>query len=120
MMDDVINLVKTTYTRDAEGNQIPKTERRKVFCQVQSVTRNEFYQAAQADMHPEYLFILTHYRDYEGEKFIEYVDWMNNEHLLYVTRAYRVPNSDRIELTAEERTGDGREDKSHRGNKPCA
>lgn len=106
-MDDAMRLVKTTYRNDAEGNQIATTEERPVYCQVNSVTRSEFYQAAQVDMHPEYVFILTHYRDYEGEKFIKYVDWMNKEHTLYVTRVYRVPGTDRLEITAEERTGNG-------------
>lgn len=106
-MDDAMRLVKTTYTRDAAGNMIATEEERSVFCQVQSATRAEFYAAAQADMHPEYMFILSHFRDYEGEKFIKYVDWTNKEHTLYVTRVYRVPGTDRLEITAEERTGDG-------------
>lgn len=110
-MDDVITLVKTpTYTRDAAGNMKPVTEKRQVLCKNESVTRSEFYQAAQVGMHPEYRFILSHFRDYEGEKLIEYTDWANQEHTLYVTRVYRVPDTDRLEITAEERTGDGRTD----------
>lgn len=108
-MDDVIILVKTpTYTRDEEGNMDPNTDERQVLCKSESVTRSEFYQAAQAGLHPEYRFIISHFRDYEGEKFIKYTDWAGTDHLLYVTRTYRVPNSDRLEITAEERTGDGR------------
>lgn len=106
-MDDVITLVKTIYTRDEVGNMNAEVLPRDVLCQVNSVSRAEFYSAAQADMHPEYMFILSHFRDYEGEKFIKYVDWMNKEHTLYVTRVYRVPGTDRLEITAEERTGDG-------------
>lgn len=115
-MDDVIRLIKQTYTRDEEGNQIPSETPRQVYCQVESVTRSEFYQAAQADVHPEYMFILTHYRDYEGEKFIKYTDWTQKEHMLYVTRAYRVPGTDRLEITADERTGNGREAESGSGS----
>ena len=115
-MDDAIRLIKTKYTRDEAGNMKPTEEERFVFCQVNSVTRAEFYAAAQADMHPEYMFILTHFRDYEGEKFIKYVDWMNVEHNLYVTRVYRVPGTDRLEITAEERTGDGHNSKPGSGS----
>lgn len=115
-MDDAIKLVKTTYIRDAEGNQKPNEEERAVLCKVNSVSRAEFYAAAQADLHPEFVFVLSHYRDYEGEKIIKYVDWNNHEHTLYVTRTYRVPDTDRIELTAEERTGYGREAESGGGN----
>ena len=108
-MDDVIYLVKTNYVSDEYLNQIAVEEERQVFCKVQTVGRTEFYQAAQADMHPEFLFILSHYKDYEGEKIVKYTDWMGREHKLYVTRAYRSPNGDSVELTCEERTGYGHE-----------
>lgn len=118
-MDDVIRLITTRYTKDEEGNQIPHEEEREVFCQVNSVGRNEFYQAAQVDMHPEYLFILSHYKDYRNEKFIRYTDWMGRAVTLYVTRTYRVPGTDKIELTAEERTGHGHESEEHGGGSEC-
>lgn len=104
-MDDVIKLIATSWTSDEAGNQIAVEDKRQVFCDVSSVGRAEFYQAAQADMHPEYIFTLSHYKDYKGEKFIEYTDWMDQTHFLYVTRAYRVPATDSVELTCEERTG---------------
>ena len=108
-MDDVIYLVKTKYEADEYLNQIAIEEERQVFCQVQTVSRNEFYQAAQADMHPEFIFVLSHFKDYEGEKIVKYTDWMGHEHKLYVTRAYRRPGGDAVELTCEERTGYGPE-----------
>ena len=105
-MDDVLVLIKNTgYTTDAEGNQIPAETRRTVFCQVSSVGRSEFYQAAQADMHPEYIFTISNFRDYQGEKHAEYTDWLGTKHVLYITRAYRIPDEDAVELTCEERTG---------------
>lgn len=107
MEDDVLTLIPNEYEEDAELNQIPTGEGRTVFCQVSSVGRSEFYQAAQADMHPEYIFTLSNFRDYEGEKLAKYTDWLGKEHTLYITRAYRIPGEDSIELTAEERTGDG-------------
>ena len=106
-MDDVIRLIKTTYETDEAGNQVAHEEERQVFCQVSSVGRSEFYQAAQADMHPEYIFTLANFRDYEGEKLAKYTDWQGNELVLYITRAYRIPDRDSIELTAEVRTGNG-------------
>ena len=114
-MDDVIYLVKTKYEADEYLNQIAIEEERQVFCQVQTVSRNEFYQAAQADMHPEFIFVLSHFKDYEGEKIVKYTDWMGHEHKLYVTRAYRRPGGDSVELTCEERTGYGPEQPGGRG-----
>ena len=106
MMDDILELIMPDgYRLDAEGNQIPVYTPRPVFCQVSSVGRSEFYQAAQTDMHPEYIFRLSTYRDYRGEKLAKYTDWSGVIHDLYITRAYRVPDEDAIELTCEERTG---------------
>lgn len=119
-MDDVMRLVRTKYTKDEEGNQIAIEEERELLCEVHSVGRSEFYSAAQADLHPEYIFVLSHFMDYEGEKIIKYTDWMLREHKLYVTRAYRVPGTDRVELTAEERTGHGHESESGSGAEPCS
>ena len=116
-MDDVLDLISVNgYIIDEEGNQRPAEVRRTVFCQVSSVGRSEFYQAAQADLHPEYIFTLSDYRDYRGEKFIKYTDWLGVEHTLYITRAYRIPDADAIELTCEERTGPGEhQDESESG-----
>lgn len=107
-MDDVLVLISAAgYTTDAEGNQIPIETKRTVFCTVSSAGRSEFYQAAQADMHPEYIFTISNYRDYRGEKLAKYTDWTGVTHELFVTRAYKIPDQDAIELTCEERTGPG-------------
>lgn len=102
-MDDVIKLLSSTFTFDEYGNQIETTTARQVFCQVSDVSRTEFYQAAQNDMHPTYIFALSHYRDYLGEKECLYTDWTGEEKRYVITRTYR--RNDRIELTAEERIG---------------
>ena len=109
MIDDVIKLISQTYEDDEEGNQIPAGTPRTVFCKVGSVTRTEFYQAAQVDMHPTYVFILSDYRDYRGEKQLKYTDWTGHEQTYDITRVYRQQDSDGIELTAEERVGNGKD-----------
>ena len=103
-MDDVIKLLSSTYTTDEYGNQIENVTERRVFCDVRSVGRTEFYQAAQNDMHPSYVFSISHYMDYMGEKECLYIDWTGTEKKYTITRTYRT--GDRIELTAEERIGD--------------
>lgn len=104
-MDDVIKLVTSSYTKDAFGNQIPSRTTRQVFCKVRSVGRSEFYQAAQTGLHPEYVFVLSNYRDYLGETEVLYTDWTNTEKNFVVTRTYRIPDSDELEITVEERIG---------------
>lgn len=105
-MDDVIRLAKITYTTDEVGNQIPEEITRVVFCRVRSVTRSEFYQAAKTGLQPEIVFVLSTYRDYEGEPEILYVDWTGKEKRYSVLRTYRSPDSEELELTATERLGD--------------
>lgn len=106
-MDDVIKLIGFTYSLDEYGNQIPTPEERQVFCEVRSVTRSEFYSAAQTDLHPDYIFRLSHYRDYRGEKFVKYKDWTGTEKVYSVLRTYRAPEGDAVEITATERVGNG-------------
>ena len=105
MYDDVIELVSIQYTTDASGNQIPTKTTRTVFCRVRSVSRSEFYSAAQNNLHPEYIFTLSHFMDYSGETEIYYTDWTRTRKNFVVVRTYRVPNSDELEITVEERTG---------------
>lgn len=108
MFDDVITLIKFNgYTKDEVGNQIPADYgRRTVFCRVKSITRSEYYQAAQTDLHPEYVFVLSSYKDWLGESEIEYTDWTGETRTYDLIRKYRVPGTDEIELTAQERVSD--------------
>lgn len=106
-MDDVIKLLKLTYGLDAAGNTVETiAEQRQVFCKVRSVTRSEFYQAAQAGLHPDYVFVLSHFKDYQGEPALLYTDWTGNEARYEISRTYRT-DGDAIELTAGRKIGNG-------------
>lgn len=43
-----------------------------VFAEVRSVSRREFYEAKNADINPELVFVLTDYADYAGQKVFLY------------------------------------------------
>lgn len=102
-MDDVIKLLDIEWTTDAAGNAIEHIRsERSVLCRQRSVTRSEYYQAAQNDLHPDYVFVLSTFRDYHGERQIRYIDWSGIEHRLHIIRTYRKDN-DELEITAEER-----------------
>lgn len=100
-MDGVIKLISKTYTVDEYGNQVENRTERQVFCKVGSIGRTEYYQAAQNDMHPSYIFTLSHFKDYLGEKECSYTDWTGTERFFTITRTYL--RGDAIDLTAEER-----------------
>lgn len=103
-MDDVVKLICSKYSIDENGNQIRSDKTRTVFCKVRSIGRTEFYQAAQADMHPSIVITISHYKDYLGEKELLHRDWTGIERRYDITRTYRTGDS--IDLTCEEKIND--------------
>lgn len=107
-MDDVLTLIKDgAISYDEYGNEVKAQTERDVFCQIFSVTRNEFYAAATANLHPEITARLSDFTEYEGETLARY------DGVLYsVIRTYRdrgsfhhggTPNA--IELVLERKIG---------------
>lgn len=104
MIDDVITLVAETVNGvDSYGNEIIETETTDVFCRVRNVTRSEFYTAATANLHPEFVFILSDYADYSGQKLVVFRGIKYS-----VIRTYQnLDNLNELELTVERKIGDG-------------
>lgn len=72
-MDHVCKLIKEEETgRDQYGNPIVEKTEREVFCQILSVTRSEFYAAANADIVPRFIVRLQEALEYQGEKIVEF------------------------------------------------
>lgn len=68
----VITLLSHNRYQDENGVWRDGQEtQREVFCQVNSVSRAEFFAAAQAGMRPEYQFTMFFY-DYQGETSLIY------------------------------------------------
>lgn len=95
---DVINLISSQWTKDANGVNRKVDTSRQVYCNVRSVTQTEFYQASQLGFKPEYRFIVFKY-DYQNEMIIEYKGVRYS-----VYRTYFAEN-DLIELTAQKAAG---------------
>lgn len=76
-MNEVLTLIKRTPGTD-------EITKREVFCSLRSVGMREFYQAHVADLHPEAVFVLTDYLDYDGETLADHDD-----HRYHVLRAYQ-------------------------------
>lgn len=72
MYNDVIKLVKKTYTTDVYGDTTAVETSREVFAEVRSIGMKEKYEALQAGLDPEYTFVLADYYEYENETEIEY------------------------------------------------
>ena len=102
VIDSVITLVKKTYGRNAAGGIVVTETTRDVFCSVDSVRRNDFFEAAQIGMDLQFVF-KTNPVNYDGEDTLIY------EGMRYgIQRTYFASN-DVIELYAGLVVGENRE-----------
>lgn len=97
-MNDTLFLLKTTYTNNQYGVPIASNEKIEVFCEKQSVTRNEFFNAGRNGLNPQFVFTIFK-GDYQGELACEY------DGLTYsIYRTYET-DDDYIELYVERKGG---------------
>jgi SPP1 family predicted phage head-tail adaptor len=99
MYDSVATLkAYGTPTYDTYGNEVQNVTTTDVYVQPRGVYQAEFYNAAQAGLHPSITFVLTNKADYNGEKVIE---WEGKEYT--VIRSDWTAQRDSISLICEER-----------------
>lgn len=78
---NIIYLISKTYTQNAFG-QFEETEKeRKVFCNVRSISRAEWYDAGRIGFNPDITFNMFA-PDYHGE---EVVRWKDTKYKIYRT-----------------------------------
>ena len=94
----VITLIQETRTQDAYGVWRTTEKECNVFCQVDSVTRAEFFEAGRNGLNPEYVFTMF-FGDYDGERTLEY---NGNRYTVYRTYHAR---TDVIELYVQREGG---------------
>ena len=90
----------TTY--DEYGNEVQGDIETTVFVQPRGVYNAEFYNAAQAGLHPSLTLMLTNREDYSGEKVVEFEGKDYN-----VIRVDWTAQRDGISLVCEERVHNG-------------
>lgn len=93
-----IILVSETHVQNALGEWISSETKKTVYANVKSVTANEFFNAGQIGLAPEYKFTMFG-PDYSGEKIVEY-----NGYRYTVYRTYQA-TTDLLELYVELRIG---------------
>ena len=71
---------------------------REVYCEVESVTQKEFFEAGRNGLNPSYKFIVF-FADYEDEPIVEY---HGNQYSVY--RTYLTKN-DKLEIYVERKGG---------------
>lgn len=91
------------YQKDADGNYLPVSPAEStILCDVKSVTRAEYYSAAQAGLNPEVVFEINAF-EYHGEQEVRF-----DGEEFSVIRVYRQPPVyERMELTCEKKAKNG-------------
>ena len=91
-----------TPTYDIYGNEIEDVQKSSVYVMPRGVYNAEFYNAAQAGLHPSITFEITNRADYHGEKVIE---WEGKDY--NVIRTDWTAQKDRISLICEDKVDAG-------------
>lgn len=95
---DVITLIAETKTQDEYGVwRVSETERT-VFCNVASVTANEFFEGGRNGLNPQFRMTMFN-GDYNGERILEY---SGSRYAIYRTYLSR---NDQLELYVERQGG---------------
>lgn len=101
MYESVATLKEVTgATYDSAGNEMPEYRLTLIYVQPRSVYSSEFYQAAQAGLHPSITFEVTNRADYRGEHVLE---WNGTEY--DILRADWTGMKDKLRLVCQERIG---------------
>lgn len=95
----VVYLLGVTHTQDDNGIWQENLSARKVYAQVDSVTRNEFFEAGRNGLNPEFRISMFYY-DYNGERLVRYGGKTYSVYRTYHNR------TDEIELYVERTGGD--------------
>lgn len=89
-------------TFDEYGNEKMTYAKRKVYVMPRGVYSSEFYNAAQAGLHPEITFEMTNRADYNGERLIEFDGVVYN-----IIRPDWNAQKDKISLVCDKRLNNG-------------
>ena len=99
MYDSIATLYgASAASYDEYGNETLTRSSRTVYVMPRGVYNAEFYNAAQAGLHPSITFVLANRADYNGEKLVEFEGVVYN-----VIRTDWTAQRDSIALVCEER-----------------
>ena len=103
MYDSIATLKgEPTTTYDEYGNEVITYQDSQVYVMPRGVYQSEFYNAAQAGLHPSITFVLTNREDYHGERLLEFEGRLYN-----IIRTDWTAQRDSISLICEERVNNG-------------
>lgn len=105
---NVISLISETKTKNTLGIYSTSYSYKDVFCNVSSVSAQEFFEGGRSGFNPSYRMTLF-FGDYEGEEMLEY-----NGATYAIYRTF-IKGTDTIELYVERKGGTNGKQKSDNG-----
>lgn len=100
-----LTLISTDITYDDIGNPIETPIEIDVLCDMKSIGRTEFYNAAANGLKPEYILVVHPY-EYNDEAYIEFSENEKPKQKYKVIKTYK-KNMEELELTCEKVIGNG-------------
>lgn len=100
-----LTLISTDITYDDIGNPIETPIEIEILCDMKSIGRTEFYNAAANGLKPEYILVVHPY-EYNGESYIEFSENEKPKQKYKVIKTYK-KNFEELELTCEKVAGNG-------------
>ena len=95
---DVINLIGVERYQDDYGVWRSRQSSKQIYCQVDSVTQKEFFEAGRNGLNPSFKFTVF-FADYNDEPIVEYKGKQYSVYRTYLKR------NDKIELYVERKGG---------------
>lgn len=100
-----LTLLSTTITYDEIGNPIETPNNIDILCDMKSIGRTEFYNAAANGLKPEAIFVVHPY-EYNNERYVEFSKDETPKIRYKVIKTYEV-DFEKLELTCEKVAGNG-------------
>jgi hypothetical protein len=100
-----LTLISSTITYDDIGNPIETPVEIDILCDMKSIGRTEFYNAAANGLKPEYILVVHPY-EYNNETYVLFSEDSTPKQKYKVIKTYKV-DFEKLELTCEKVAGNG-------------
>lgn len=97
MFNDELTLISYSVVVDEIGNQKKEIVRKTILCNVQSTTRNEFYNYGDSELRPEYVAEINaceyedeHEAEFKGKQYVIERTYESERDILELTLARRI------------------------------
>lgn len=99
LYNEIVTLITETFKEDDIGQYIPTENKMEIFCRMESISKNEWFDAGRNGLKPQLKVILPEY-NYEATEKVEY-----DGERYSVYRMFRNQKTNEVELYLEKKAG---------------